>query len=103
MLQYSQYFIITINGLPWWLRWKRICLQCRRLEFDLWVGKIPWRREWLPTPVFLLGESHGLRSLTDYSPQGHKELDTTEVTDGEGNGIPLQYSCLENLMDGRAW
>ena len=40
--------------------------QCRRhkkLEFDPWVGKIPWRRAWQPTPVFLLGESHGQRSL----------------------------------------
>ena len=43
-----------------------------------WVGKIPWRRKWQPTPVFLPGESHGQRSLVDYSPQGCKELDTTE-------------------------
>ena len=44
----------------------------------LWVGKIPWRRKWQPTPVFLPGESHGQRSLAGYSPQGHKESDTTE-------------------------
>ena len=37
------------NGLPWWLRWKRICLQYGRSRFDSWVGKIPWRRERLPT------------------------------------------------------
>ena len=36
---------------------KKICLQGRRPEFDLWVGMIPWRREWLPTPAFLPGES----------------------------------------------
>ena len=42
------------------------------------VKKIPWRREWLPTPVFLPGESHGQRSLVGYSPWGHKESDTTE-------------------------
>ena len=42
---------------------KRICLQCRRSRFDPWVRKIPWRRKWLPTPVFLLGKSHGQRSL----------------------------------------
>ena len=42
------------------------------------VRKIPWRREWLPTPVFLPGESHGQRSLAGYSPSGHKESDTTE-------------------------
>jgi len=38
-----------------------------RRGFDSWVGKIPWRRKWQPTPVFLLGESHGQRSLVGYS------------------------------------
>ena len=42
------------------------------------MRKIPWRRKWQPTPVFLPGESHGQRSLVGYSPRGHKELDTTE-------------------------
>ena len=46
--------------------------------FDPWVGKIPWRRAWQPTPVFLPGESHGQRSLAGYSPWGRKESDTTE-------------------------
>ena len=46
-------------GLPWWLRQWRICLQCRRPRFYPWVRKIPWRKEWLPTPVFLPGEFHG--------------------------------------------
>ena len=49
--------------------------------FNPWVRKIPWRREWLPTPIFLLGESHGQRNLEGYSPWGHKELDTTEATE----------------------
>ena len=53
-------------------------LQCRRPGFDPWVGKIPWRREWLPTPVFLPGKSPGQMSLAGYSPWGHKESDTTE-------------------------
>ena len=43
-----------------------------------WVRKIPWRREWQPTPVLLPGESHGQRSLEDYSPWDHKESDMTE-------------------------
>ena len=43
--------------------------------FNLWVRKIPWRKKWLPTPVFLPGESHGQRSLVGYSPWSHKELD----------------------------
>ena len=47
----------------------------RRLRFDPWVGKIPWRRKWQPTPVFLLGKFHGQRSLAGYSPWGCKELD----------------------------
>ena len=53
-------------------------LQCRRPRFDPWVGKILWRRKWQPTPVHLLGKSHGRRSIVGYSPWGHKELDTTE-------------------------
>ena len=55
-----------------------LSLQYRRPEFDPWVRKIPWRREWLPTPVFLPGESHGQRSLVGYSPWCHKESDMTE-------------------------
>ena len=57
--------------------------QCRRhmrQGFDPWVGKIPWRRAWQPTPVFLPGESHGQRSLVGYSPQGCKKSDTTEAS-----------------------
>jgi len=54
------------------------CRRCKRRGFSPWVRKIPWRRAWQPTPVFLPGESHGQRSLAGYSPQGHKELDTTE-------------------------
>ena len=48
-------------------------IQCGRPGFNPWVGKTPWRREWLSTPVFWPGEFYGL-----YSPWGHKELDTTE-------------------------
>ena len=62
----------THVGLPRWLRWERIHLQSRRSGFDPWAWKIPWRREWQPTPVFLPGESHGQRSLVGYSPQDHK-------------------------------
>ena len=51
--------------------------QCRRHRMDPWVGKIPWRRKWQPTPGFLPGKSHGQRSLVGYSPWYHKESDTT--------------------------
>ena len=50
----------------------------KRSEFNPWVRKIPWRRTWQPTLVFLPGQSHGQRSLVGYSPWGHKESDTTE-------------------------
>jgi len=51
---------------------------CWRPGFNPWVRKIPWRRKWQPTPVFLPGKSHGLRSLVGYSPWDRKESDTTE-------------------------
>ena len=50
----------------------------RRCGFHSWVGKIPWRRKWQPSPVFLPGESHGRRSLVGYSPWGHRGSDMTE-------------------------
>ena len=50
----------------------------REIWVRSWVRKIPWRRKWQPTPVFLPGESHGWRSLVGYSPWGRKESDTTE-------------------------
>ena len=69
------------------------------------------RRRWHPTPVLLPGKSQGRGSLVGCSPWGHEESDTTERLHfhfslsfiGEGNGNPLQYSCLENPRDGGAW
>ena len=69
------------------------------------------RRQWHPTPVLLPGKSHGWRSLVGCSPWGREESDTTErlhfpfllLCTGEGNGNPLQCSCLENPRDGGAW
>ena len=57
--------------------------QCRRHKrqgFDPWVGKIPWRRKWQPTPVFLPGESHGQRSMSGHSPWDHKESGKTDTS-----------------------
>ena len=56
------------QGLPWWLRWWRICLQCGRPGFNSWIRKIPLRKVWLPIAVFLPGEFHGQRSLVGYQP-----------------------------------
>ena len=53
-------------------------LVMRETGFDLWIGKIPWRRKWRPTPVLSPGESHGRRSLVGSNPWGCKESDTTE-------------------------
>ena len=70
-----------------------------------------WRRQWHPTLVLLPGKSYGRRSLVGCSPWGQEELDTTEQLHfhfslsctGEGNGKPLQYSCLENPRYRGAW
>ena len=68
-------------GLPRWRTGKVSACQCRRHKrrwFDPWVGKIPWRRKWRPSPVFLPGNFHGQRSLAGYSPWHCKESDTTK-------------------------
>ena len=57
------------QGLPWWLSGKVSDCQCSRCKFNPWVGKIPWRRKWRPTPVFSPGKSHGQRSLVGYRPR----------------------------------
>ena len=57
---------------------KSVCLQCGRPWFDPWVGKIPWRRKWQSTLVFLPRKFHGWQSLVGYSPRGCKESDTFE-------------------------
>ena len=70
-----------------------------------------WRRQWHPTPVLFPRKSHGWRNLIGCSPWGHEESDITERLQflfslsciGEGNGNPLQCSCLENPRDRGAW
>ena len=82
-------------------QWVRIRLQCTRLGFDTWVGKILWRTAWQPTLVFLPRESHGQKSLEGYSPQGHKESDTTEVTEHTGtrvNKCRVSHSVISNSL-----
>ena len=77
-------------------RYKRASLVAQTVknppEFDTLVRKIPWRREWLLTPVFLPGESHGQRSLVGYSPCGHKVSDMTER-------LTLSLSSIDINMD----
>ena len=71
--QANSSLVILGRGLPRWRSGKESAFQCRRRRrcvFHPWVGKIPWRREWQPTAVFLSWKSHGQRSLVDYSPWG---------------------------------
>ena len=73
----------TTPGFPDGANGKEPDCQCRRHKrggFNPWAGKMPWRRAWQPTSIFLPRESHRQRSLVGYSPQGCKESDMTEVT-----------------------
>ena len=67
------------------------CRRHKRLRFNPWVGKIPWRRVWQPTPVFLPGESQRQRSSVGYSPENHTELHTTEVTQHNNHFIAITF------------
>ena len=103
-------------------QWQRIRLQCRRPGFNPWVRKIPWRREKLPAPVYCIvhGVAKSWTQLSDFhfhpggsvvknlpANAGHSgdrgSIPGSGRSPGEGNGNPLQYSCLENPMDGGVW
>ena len=78
-------------------RW-RTCLEWGRPRFNPWVGKIPWRRKWQSTPVFLPGESYGWRSLVGYSPCSRKESDMTEWLHFHFQGLyNNNVSCLRTI------
>jgi len=67
---YTYIYMYPLYRLPRRCSGKESACQCRghrRRRFDPWIGKIPWRRKWQPTPMFLPGESHGQRSLVGYS------------------------------------
>ena len=71
------------------------CRRQRRRRFDPWVWKIPWRRAWQPTPIFLPGEPHRQRSPVGYGPQGGTESDSTEASWHGSTGASLL--CVANL------
>ena len=92
----------------------RECRHSYLCQYESWFNYhylLCWRRQWHPTPVLLPGKSNGWRSLIGCRTWGHEESDTTERLHfhfslsciGEGNGNPLQCSCLENPRDGGAW
>ena len=83
--------------LPQWLRGERIHLpmqETQERQVHPWVGKIPWRRAWQPTPGFLLGKSHGQRSLAGYGPWGCKESDLTESAEHTWDNIKHSDICI---------
>ena len=85
-------FIGWIRGLiPGGSDGKSICLQCGRPGFDPWVGQIPWRRKWQPTPVLLPGKSHGQRSLAGCGPWVAKSR--TQLRDFTFTFRGLKWGC----------
>ena len=96
-LKYFSHFSLC---LPKWHCGKESACQWRRHKrcgFNPWVRKIPWRWEWLPTPIFLPGKFHGQRSLGGYSPWGHKESDMTEYTHTHTQACTFPLSIKDNL------
>ena len=76
------FFLIQLSfiELPWWLRRWRIWRHCRTPKFDPWVGKIPWRRAWQHTPIFLPGQPHEQRNVVGYSQCGGWATDTLSLS-----------------------
>ena len=98
-------FFLPYSHLPLKLKYRIMYYNLTFTMTNIWI------RKWHPTPVLLPGKSHGWRNLVGCSPWGREESDTTERLHfhfslsciGEGNGDPLQCSCLENPRDGGAW
>ena len=79
------FFLIKLAKFAWWPSGKIILLPVQEMQenqLNLWVRKLPWRRKWQPTPVFLPGKPCH-RSLVGYSPWGQKVLDVTELEHGQ--------------------
>ena len=93
--------IYPFPGFPWWLRRWRIHLQCRKPGFDLWVGKIPQRRKWQPTPVFLPGESYAQRSLVHGITKSKTQLN--DLTLFTFHPLPLESPSHPNSPTHPAW
>ena len=85
----------SILGLPLWLSWYRIHLHCGRSGFKPWVGKNPWRRERIPTPVFWPGEFHRLYSSVQFSSVTQSCPTPCNPMDCSTPGLPVHYQLLE--------
>ena len=107
-----------LDGGAWWAavygvtQSQTLLKRLSSSRFSPWVGKIPWRRAWQPTLVFLPGKSHGQRSPLGYSPWGHKESEMTEATEHstqkntytknkitEASPIPIQLPFCTNSVE----
>ena len=89
-------------GFPGGTSGKELACQSRRpkrCRFIPWVEKIPWKRAWQPTPIFLLGESHGQRKLAGYSPWGGKEWYTTKETVRKKKKKKNAHACVKSQME----
>ena len=94
---------IKIDGFPGSSTGERICLQCRRPQFNSLFKKNPWRKDRVPTPGFLgyPGGSDGKESTYNVGDLG--SIPGLRRCPGGGHGNPLQYSCMENTLDREAW
>ena len=93
---HSSVFIESLSpswGFPRCLSGKESACQSRRCGFDPWVGKIPWRRKWQPTPVLVPGKPHAQRSLVGYSPRDHERARHNRVT--KQHLLPFQQSSRQ--------
>ena len=99
LISLSIYYFYNLKNLSYRKRKHTFCLQCRRPWFDSWVGKIPWRRDILPTPVYLAFPcgSAGKESARNVGDLGL--IPGMGRSPGEEKGYSLQYSGLENSMD----
>ena len=110
MLKFGHLWKFWISVYPIYFAWsfpggsdhKESACQCRRPRFNLWVRKIPWRREWQPTPVFLPGKSHGQRSLAGCSPWVCKESDMTKRLTYTGKE-EVRVTRLARWMPNKMW
>ena len=103
MIHDLNYWNLTLyEGLPWWLSGKESachCRRCRRHGFSRCVRKIPGREAWQPTPVFLLGKSHGQRSLVGYSPWGCRVRHDLVTKQQYYMKLLSNHSSLKRKMD----
>ena len=89
----------SLTALSWWLSSKESTCQCRRCGFNSWFGKIPWRRKWHPTPVFLPRKSHGQRSLAGFSLRGRRVRHSLATEYAHWHPVFLKKSSMRSPLN----